>query len=106
MKITYMLVNRSGKGRRIPAGDAWQWIHHVEDVAQMKAVFLKLKKRIRDDRLTLANLHFEQRECSADAMEMASFEYKGPVIDDETIAPKRIIFVHEESVDEPLEETS
>ena len=106
MKITYMLVNRSGKGRRIPAGDAWQWIHHVEDVAQMKVVFLKLKKRIRDDRLTLANLHFEQRECSADAMEMASFEYKGPVIDDETIAPKRIIFVHEESVDEPLEETS
>jgi len=45
MKITYMLVNRSGKGRRIPAGDAWQWIHHVEDVSQMKAVFVKLKKK-------------------------------------------------------------
>ena len=89
MKITYMLVNRSGKGRRIPAGDAWQWIHHVEDVSQLKAVFLKLKKRIRDDRLT-----------------MASFEYKGPVIVDETISPKRIIFVHEESVDESLEETT
>ena len=101
-----MLVNRSGKGRRIPAGDAWQWIHHVEDVAQMKAVFVKLKKRIRDDRLTLANLHFEQRDSSGEFMEMASFECKGPVIDDETIAPKRIIFVHEESVDEPLEETS
>jgi hypothetical protein len=39
-------------------------------------------------------------------MEMASFEYKGPVIVDETISPKRIIFVHEESVDEPLEETT
>ena len=106
MKVTYMLVNRSGKGRRIPAGDAWQWIHHAEDVSQLKAVFLKLKKRIRDDRLTLANLHFEQRQAVQDWMEMARFEYKGPVIEDETISPKRIICVHEESVGEPLEEST
>ena len=54
----------------------------------------------------MANLHFEQRDSSGGFMEMASFEYKGPVIDDETISPKRIIFVHEESVDESLEETT
>ena len=106
MKITYMLVNRSGKGRRIPAGGAWQWIHHVEDAPQMRAVFLKLKKRIRVDRLTLANLHLEQRQSSEDFLEMASFEYKGPVIYDETISPKRIILLHEESVDEQLAETT
>ena len=105
MKITYMLVNRSGKGRRIPAGDAWQWIHHVEDAPQMKAVFLKLKKRIREDRLSLANLHIEQRLSSEDFLELATFEYKGPVIYDESISPKRIIFLHEESVDEHLTET-
>ena len=105
MKITYMLVNRSGKGRRIPAGEAWQWIHHAEDAPQMKAVFLKLKKRIREDRLSLANLHIEQRLSSEDFLELATFEYKGPVIYDESISPKRIIFVHEESVDEPLNET-
>ena len=101
-----MLVNRSGKGRRIPAGGAWQWIHHVEDAPQMRAVFLKLKKRIRVDRLSLANLHLEQRQSSEDFLEMASFEYKGPVIYDETISPKRIILVHEESVDEQLAETT
>lgn len=105
MKITYMLINRSGKGRRIPAGDAWQWIHHVEDAPQMNTVFLKLKKKIRDDRLTLANLHVEQRQASQDFMELATFEYKGPVIHDESISPKRIIFVHEESWDEYLTET-
>jgi hypothetical protein len=33
---------------------------------------------------------------------MATFEYKGPVIYDQTISPKRIIFVHEESVGERL----
>lgn len=101
-----MLVNRSGKGRRIPAGGAWQWIHHVEDAPQMRAVFLKLKKRIRVDRLTLANLHLEQRQSSENFLEMSSFEYKGPVIYDETISPKRIILVHEESVDEQLAETT
>ncbi len=105
MKISYMLVNRSGKGRRIPPGDAWQWIHHVEDAAQMKAVFFKLKKRIRENRLCLANLRLEQRASDDDFLEMARFEYKGPVIEDDTISPKRIILVHEESVDQPFEET-
>ena len=83
--------------------DPWPHaIHHAEDAPQMKAVFLKLKKRIRDDRLTLANLHIEQRQSSDEFLEMATFEYKGPVIYDQTISPKRIIFVHEESVGERL----
>ena len=88
MKISYMLVNRSGKGRRIPAGDAWQWIHHVEDAAQMQAVFYKLKKKIRENRLSLANLRLAHRPLGDDFSEMARFEYKGPVIEDDTIAPK------------------
>jgi hypothetical protein len=99
-----MLFNRTGKGRRIPAGDAWQWIHHIEDEQQMKAVFSKIKKRIRENRLTLANLHIEQRNSSDDFLEMATFEYKGPIIYDETISPKRIIFVHEDSVEEDKNE--
>ena len=99
-----MLFNRTGKGRRIPAGDAWQWIHHIEDEQQMKAVFSKIKKRIRENRLTLANLHIEQRKSSDDFLEMATFEYKGPIIYDETISPKRIIFVHEDSVEEDKNE--
>jgi len=104
MKITYMLFNRTGKGRRIPAGDAWQWIHHIEDEQQMKAVFSKIKKRIRENRLTLANLHIEQRNSSDDFLEMATFAYKGSIIYDETISPKRIIFVHEDSVEEDKNE--
>ena len=43
MKISYMLLNRTGKGRRIPAFHAWQWIHHIEDEQQMKAVFTRIK---------------------------------------------------------------
>ena len=104
MKISYMLLNRTGKGRRIPAFHAWQWIHHIEDEKQMKAVFTRIKKRIREDRLTLANLHIEQRHTSDDFLEMATFEYKGPIVYDESIVPKRIIFLHEDCVEEDKNE--
>jgi len=100
MKITYMLVNLSGKGRRIPSGTAWQWIHHVEDELQMRSLFLKLKNKIRIDRLTLANLHIEQRNASDEFLEIATFAYKGQIIYDNTISPKRIFFIHEDSDEE------
>lgn len=104
MKISYMLINLSGKGRRIPTGIAWQWIHHVEDELQMKNLFLKLKNKIRIDRLTLANLHIEQRHASDEFLEIATFEYKGQIIYDNTISPKRIFFDHEDSDEENFRE--
>jgi hypothetical protein len=54
--------------------------------------------------LTLANLHIEQRHTSDDFLEMATFEYKGPIVYDESIVPKRIIFLHEDSVEEDKNE--
>ena len=64
------------------------------------------QKKIRENRLSLANLRLEQRASDDDFLEMARFEYKGPVIEDDSISPKRIILVHEESLDEPLHETN
>lgn len=97
MKITYMLLNRTGKGRKVPVGEIWQWIHEVEDEQQMLQVFSQLKKTIRDCRLTLANLHIEQRHCSDEFLEKATFTYKGPIVYDEGLAPKRIFHVHEDT---------
>ena len=48
MKISYMLLNKTGKGRKVPVGQAWQWIHEVEDEHQMVNIFKRLKKTIRD----------------------------------------------------------
>lgn len=64
---------------------------------------LQAQKKIRENRLSLANLRLAHRPLGDDFSEMARFEYKGPVIEDDTIAPKRIILVHEESVDQPFE---
>jgi hypothetical protein len=106
MKISYMLCNKSGKGRTVPSGQAWQWIHQIEDEKQMLSVFAKLKKRIRECRLTLANLQIEQRHCSDEFLEQATFTYKGPIIYDDSIIPKRIINIHEDSNEEDKSETT
>ena len=106
MKISYMLMNKTGKARKIPAGHAWQWIHEVEDERQMVSVFIKLKKTIRDCRLALVNLHIEQRDCSEELLERATFAYKGSILYDESISPKRIIHVHEDTLEDQNTETA
>lgn len=102
MKISYMLWNKTGKGRKIPAGHTWQWIHEVEDEHQMTGVFIQLKKTIREYRLTLVNLHIEQRKCSDELLEQATFTYKGPIFYDESISPKRIMHVHEDTFEDEI----
>jgi len=106
MKISYVLMNKTGKGRKIPAGHAWQWIHEVEDEYQTFGVFKKLKKTIRDCRLALVNLHIEQRGCSEELLERATFAYKGPILYDESISPNRIIHVHEDTLEDQNTETT
>ena len=100
MKISYMLWNRTGKGRKVPGGQAWQWIHEIEDEHQMESVLQRLKKTIRDCRLTLINMQIEQHRCPSEMLERASFAYKGPIFYDENIPPKRIFHVHEETFEE------
>jgi alpha-amylase/alpha-mannosidase (GH57 family) len=106
MKISYMLWNRTGKGRKVPPGQAWQWIHEVEDENQMVEIFKKLKKTIRECRLVLVNLHIEQRQCSDGLLERAAFTYKGPILYEDSISPKRIIHVHEDTFEGQNTETA
>ena len=100
MKIKYMLVNKTGKARKIPPFEAWQWTHHVEDESQLQSLFNGLKKTIRDNRLTLANLYVEPPAANKAYAAAPSFAYKGPIIYDETLWPKRIINRHEEAPDD------
>ena len=106
MKISYVLWNRTGKGHKVPEGQAWQWIHEVEDEHQMANVFRRLKKTIRECRLALVNLHIEQRDCSDEMLERATFAYKGPILYEDNISPKRIIHVHEDTFEDQNTETA
>ncbi len=98
MKVSYMLLNRTGKARKIPPGQAWQWTVHVEDASQLTQVLNHLKREIRDNRLALANLRFERHTLDAVATEEVAFDYKGPIIFDGGIQPHRIFNRHAEPV--------
>ena len=103
MKISYMLVNNSGHGLSMPIGAAWHWIHEVDDEKHMRSILEGLKRITHEDRLTLANLRINQRECS-DAQLENTFGFKVPVIYDKFIAPKRIIHLHEDDDEENLQQ--
>lgn len=94
MKVSYMLLNKSGKARKIPPGHAWKWTYHVEDASQLSQVLVKLKREIRDNRLALANLQIERHQLEVEVPQEIRFDYKGPIIYDGAIQPQRIINRH------------
>ena len=104
MKIKYMLVNKSGKARKIPPFEAWQWTHYLDDEDQLHSLLNALKKSIRDNRLTLANLQVDFTGAEGRGHPDHHFSYKGPIIYDESIRPARIINRHVETVDECLQD--
>jgi hypothetical protein len=103
MKISYMLVNHSSLGLSMPIGAAWHWIHQVNDEKHMRSVLERLKRITHEGWLTVANLRINQRECSNALLEN-TFAFKVPVLYDQTIAPKRIIHLHEDDEEENLQQ--
>lgn len=94
MKVSYTLLNKSGKARMIPPGQAWKWTFHVEDATQLTGVLGRLKREIRDNRLVLANLQIERHQLEVETPHEVTFDYKGPIIYDSNIQPQRIINRH------------
>lgn len=94
MKVSYTLLNKSGKARMIPPGQAWKWTFHVEDATQLTGVLGRLKREIRDNRLALANLQIERHQLEVETPHEVTFDYKGPIIYDSNIQPQRIINRH------------
>ena len=99
MKVSYVLRNHAGKSRKIPIGESWQWHHFVEDEAQANAVLADLKKKIRDNRLQLANLFVDKLSVTDFEKLNVRFTYKGQVQYDDRLCPKRIINQHDDAVE-------
>ena len=100
-----MLLNQSGKARKIPPGEAWRWTYHVEDESQLAVVLGNLKRDIRDNRLALANLVIERHQLEQEMPDAVSFVYKGPIIYDDAIRASRIINRHAGPANEPADAT-
>jgi hypothetical protein len=99
MKVSYVLRNHAGKSRKIPIGESWQWHHFVEDEAQANAVLADLKKKIRENRLQLANLFVDKFSVADFEKLNVRFTYKGQVQYDDRLCPKRIINQHDDAIE-------
>ena len=80
MKISYMLRNESDEESEIPIGRAQKWILHIEDEIEIYLIFENLKKKLTDNKLTLANLQIDQLCSSDDFLNLACKSYKDPVV--------------------------
>lgn len=103
MKISYVLLNKTGTDRGIPSGAAWQWIHQVNDEEQMQSVFARLKRKMHEERLTVANLRINQRDCAELFFGVDAGGLQDPIVYDKTIEPKRIIHLDGEADDDALQ---
>jgi hypothetical protein len=103
MKVSYMLLNKSGKSRKIPPGEAWQWTVHLEDASQLTDVWTQLKRDIRENRLALANLRVERHRLELTSTQEVNFAYKGPIIFDVRIQPQRIFNLHAHTAEGGIE---
>ena len=100
MKISYFLHNFSGLGRKIPAGEAWQWHNHIEDLDQANTLFTYLKKRMKENRLALANLYVDKIRLSEAGPDLMNVLGDEPVEYNELLAAKRIINKHEDFLED------
>jgi len=92
-----MLRNESDEESEIPMGQAWKWILHIEDEIEIYLIFENLKKKLADNKLTLANLQIDQLCSSDDFLNLACKSYRDPVVYDEFIPVARIISTHVEN---------
>ena len=102
MKISYVLLNKTGVDRSVPRGAAWQWIHQVNDEDQMHLVFARLQKKIATENLTVANLRINQHEYADLFLGADTFGFKESVVYDKSIEPKRIIHLQEDFDEDAL----
>jgi hypothetical protein len=57
-------------------------------------VFIQIKRKIRDNRLRLANLYEHDPTVAAGRVRPQDFAYKGPIVYDDQIRVHRIIHEH------------
>jgi hypothetical protein len=91
MRFSYMLHNRDGRGRRVPRGQAWQWIHDVEDIDHLEPILDWIQARVAVDRLSLLNVYLDHVEITAPKNVAIAFGQKTEIIYSKVTKPDRVI---------------
>lgn len=91
MKFSYMLHNRDGRGRRVPRGQAWQWIHDLENIDHLEPILDWIQARVTVDRLSLMNVYLDHIEITSPKNAEISFGCKAQIIYSKVTKPDRVI---------------
>ena len=95
MKLTYILQNKDGRGRRVPRGESWQWVHSVQDLEQLTPILEWLTKRVHVDQLELMNVYLDHVEITSPQYAGLVFEAMTHIRYSKITAPHRVIDMSE-----------
>jgi hypothetical protein len=98
MKLTYVLQNKDGRGRRVPRGQSWQWVHAVQDPDQLTPILEWLGKRVHVDQLELINVYLDQVAITDPQHADLVFEAKSKIRYSKITTPHRVIDMSEHAV--------
>jgi hypothetical protein len=98
MKLTYVLQNKNGRGRRVPRGQSWQWVHTVQDSDQLAPILQWLGKRVHVDQLELINVYLDQVAITDPQHADLVFEAKSKIRCSKITTPHRVIDMSEHAV--------
>ncbi len=102
MKFSYMLHNKDGRGRRVPRGQAWQWIHDVEDIAHLDPILKWIEVRVVLDQLSLLNVYLDHTEITAPQNADISFACKSQIVYSRITRPDRVIVMNVDASDKTV----
>jgi hypothetical protein len=86
-----MLHNKDGRGRRVPHGQAWQWIHDLESLAHLSPILDWIDVRVSVDRLSVLNVYLDHTEITAPQNAGISFGCKSQIVYSKVTTPSRVI---------------
>jgi hypothetical protein len=95
MKLSYILQNKDGRGRRVPRGQSWQWVHAVQDLKQLAPILEWLTQRVQVDQLELMNVYLDHVEITSPQYAGLGFEALSHIRYSKITAPHRVIDMSE-----------
>jgi len=98
MRLTYVLQNKDGRGRRVPRGQSWQWVHVVQDLDQLLPILEWLSKRVQVDQLELINVYLDHVAITDPEHANLVFEAKSKISYSKITTPHRVIDMSEHVV--------
>ena len=94
-----MLHNKDGRGRRVPHGQAWQWVHDLESLDHLGPILEWIQTRVVVDQLSLLNVYLDHTEMTAPKNAEISFPFKGQIVYSKITKPDRVIEMNVVAID-------